>query len=180
MVLGGGAGKLKGGRHVKFTDKPSMANLLMTLMDKMDVLVERIGGSTGKVQLDTLSLCRHRCAARRRAGLRAGSTVGRRIDASALGGLSRRPREDRPVASCGANVNATNDLGATPLWAASINGNVALIKRLLDAGANPNTALVSGETPLMVAARSGKAAAVQALLDKAQTRTRKGRADRRR
>ena len=56
LVLGGGAGKLKGGRHVKFTDKPSMANLLMTLADKMDVPVERIGGSTGKVQLDTLSL----------------------------------------------------------------------------------------------------------------------------
>ena len=56
LVLGGGAGKLKGGRHLKYTDKPSMANLLMTLMDKMDVPVERIGGSTGKVQLDTLSL----------------------------------------------------------------------------------------------------------------------------
>jgi hypothetical protein len=56
LVLGGGAGKLKGGRHIKFTDKPSMAILLMTLMDKMDVPVERIGGSTGKVQLDTLSL----------------------------------------------------------------------------------------------------------------------------
>ena len=26
-----------------------MANLLVTLMDKMDVPVERIGGSTGKV-----------------------------------------------------------------------------------------------------------------------------------
>ena len=48
MVLGGGAGKLKGGRHVKFTDKPSMANLLMTLMDKMDVLVERIGGAPAR------------------------------------------------------------------------------------------------------------------------------------
>ena len=53
-MLGGGAGKLKGGRHLTYTDKPSMANLLMTLMDKMDVPVERIGGSTGKVQLDTL------------------------------------------------------------------------------------------------------------------------------
>ncbi|HET9468972.1 MAG TPA: DUF1552 domain-containing protein [Vicinamibacterales bacterium] len=56
LVVGGGAGKLKGGRHLTYTDKPSMANLLMTLMDKMDVPVERIGGSTGKLQLDTLSL----------------------------------------------------------------------------------------------------------------------------
>jgi hypothetical protein len=47
---------LKGGRHIKFTDRPSMANLLVTLMDKMEVPVERVGGSTGKVELDTLSL----------------------------------------------------------------------------------------------------------------------------
>ena len=56
IVFGGGAGTLKGGRHLTYTDKPSMANLLMTLMDKMGVPVDRIGGSTGKVQLDTLSL----------------------------------------------------------------------------------------------------------------------------
>jgi len=56
LVLGGGGGKLKGGRHIKFTDRPSMANLLVTLMDKMEVPVERVGGSTGKVELDTLSL----------------------------------------------------------------------------------------------------------------------------
>ena len=56
LVMGGGAGTLKGGRHLTYTDKPSMANLLMTLMDKMGVPVERIGGSTGKVQLDTLAL----------------------------------------------------------------------------------------------------------------------------
>jgi hypothetical protein len=56
LVLGGGGGRLKGGRHIKFTDRPSMANLLVTLMDKMDVPVERVGGSTGKVELDTLSL----------------------------------------------------------------------------------------------------------------------------
>ena len=35
-------------------DKPSMANLLVTMMDKFDVPVEKIGGSTGKL-LDTLS-----------------------------------------------------------------------------------------------------------------------------
>jgi hypothetical protein len=55
LVVGGGAGRLKGGRHIKYADKPSIANLLVTLMDKMDVPVERIGGSTGKLPLDTLS-----------------------------------------------------------------------------------------------------------------------------
>src|SRR5215831_474128 len=55
LVVGGGAGRLKGGRHLKFSDKPTMANLLVTLMDKLDVPVERLGGSTGKLPLDTLS-----------------------------------------------------------------------------------------------------------------------------
>ena len=56
LVVGGGAGRLKGGRHLTYADKPSMANLLVTLMDKLDVPVERIGGSTGKLPIDTLSL----------------------------------------------------------------------------------------------------------------------------
>jgi len=55
LLLGGGAGKLKGGRHIKYSDRPSMANLLVTLMEKLDAPVERIGGSTGKLPLDTLS-----------------------------------------------------------------------------------------------------------------------------
>ena len=53
--MGGGAGTLKGGRHLTYSDKPTMANLLVTLMDKMDVPVEHVGGSTGKLPLDTLS-----------------------------------------------------------------------------------------------------------------------------
>src|SRR5688572_1880111 len=56
LLMGGGAGRLKGGRHLAYTDKPSMANLLVTLMDKMDVPVERLGGSTGKLPLDTVSM----------------------------------------------------------------------------------------------------------------------------
>jgi len=55
MVVGGGAGTLKGGRHLTYADKPSIANLLVTLMDKLDVPVERLGGSTGKLPIDTLS-----------------------------------------------------------------------------------------------------------------------------
>src|SRR5215470_14946648 len=56
LVIGGGAGTLRGGRHLAYTDKPTMANLLVTLMDKMGVPVEKVGGSTGKLPLDTVSL----------------------------------------------------------------------------------------------------------------------------
>jgi len=55
LVMGGGSGTLKGGRHLAYTDKPTMANLLVTLVDKMGLPVEKIGGSTGKLPLDTLS-----------------------------------------------------------------------------------------------------------------------------
>jgi hypothetical protein len=55
MLVGGGSGRLKGGRHLKYTDKPMMANLLVTLMDKMEVPVDHVGGSTGKLAIDTLS-----------------------------------------------------------------------------------------------------------------------------
>jgi len=55
LVMGGGAGTLKGGQHLVYKDQPSMANLLVTLMDKLDVPVEKIGGSTGKLPIDTLS-----------------------------------------------------------------------------------------------------------------------------
>ena len=55
MLVGGGAGTLKGGRHLAYSDKPSIANLLVTLMDKMGVPVDKIGGSTGKLPIDTLS-----------------------------------------------------------------------------------------------------------------------------
>src|SRR5579863_4473722 len=55
MLVGGSAGKIKGGRHLNFANKPSTANLLMTIMDKMDYPVEKVGGSTGKLPIDTLS-----------------------------------------------------------------------------------------------------------------------------
>jgi hypothetical protein len=54
MLVGGGAGTLKGGRHVIYKEKPSNANLLVTLMDKMGVPVEKVGGSNGKLNIDTL------------------------------------------------------------------------------------------------------------------------------
>ena len=55
LLVGGGAGRLAGGRHLTYSDEPPMANLLVTLMDKLGVPVERIGGSTGRLPLDPFS-----------------------------------------------------------------------------------------------------------------------------
>jgi ankyrin repeat protein len=66
----------------------------------------------------------------------------------------------------GANANAANDLGVTPLLVACANASAQMVDRLLAAGADPNTASAAGETPLLVAARAGNAAVVQALVAK--------------
>ena len=55
MLVGGGAGRLNGGRHLEYDDQPTMANLLVTLMDKFDMQIDRIGASTGPLPLSTLS-----------------------------------------------------------------------------------------------------------------------------
>ena len=55
ILVGGGAGTWKGGRHMKYADKPSQANLLLTIMDKFGVPLEKVGGSTGKLLLEPLS-----------------------------------------------------------------------------------------------------------------------------
>jgi hypothetical protein len=55
MLMGGGSGQLKGGRHLKFANAPTQGNLLVAIMDKMGVPVESIGGSTGKLPLDMVA-----------------------------------------------------------------------------------------------------------------------------
>jgi hypothetical protein len=47
LVVGGGAGRLKGGRHLKYADHTPMANLLVTLLDKSGVEVDHLGDATG-------------------------------------------------------------------------------------------------------------------------------------
>jgi hypothetical protein len=46
IVVGGGAGKLTGGQHLKYEDKTPLANLLLTLLDRAGVPVEKVGNST--------------------------------------------------------------------------------------------------------------------------------------
>ena len=54
LLLGGGAGRLKGGRHLRYSDDTTYANLLLTLLDKLDMPLEQLGNSTGKLAIDTL------------------------------------------------------------------------------------------------------------------------------
>ena len=56
LVVGGGAGTLPSGRHLVYPKRPTIADLLVTLTDKIGVPVERIGGSTRRLPLETLSL----------------------------------------------------------------------------------------------------------------------------
>ncbi|MBV8842245.1 MAG: DUF1552 domain-containing protein [Bryobacterales bacterium] len=49
LVLGGGAGSIKGGRHLKYEDHTPMANLLVTLLDKSGVKQETLGDSSGRL-----------------------------------------------------------------------------------------------------------------------------------
>jgi ankyrin repeat protein len=66
----------------------------------------------------------------------------------------------------GAKVSVANREGAMPLLLAAINGNPAMIEKLIKAGADPNAALTKdGDTALMMAARTGKTDAIKVLLD---------------
>ena len=55
ILVGGGAGRLQGGRHLTYHNAPPLPNMLVSLMDKFDLPVERIGSSTGKLPMEALS-----------------------------------------------------------------------------------------------------------------------------
>jgi len=50
LVVGGAAGKMKGGRHLKYPDHTPMTNLLVTMLDKVGVKQEALGDSTGTLE----------------------------------------------------------------------------------------------------------------------------------
>jgi len=49
LVAGGGNGKLKGGRHIRYSERTPMANLHLTLLDKVGVKLDSFGDSAGKI-----------------------------------------------------------------------------------------------------------------------------------
>jgi hypothetical protein len=49
IVAGGAAGRMKGGRHLQYDQPAPLANLHLTLLDRVGVRVERFGDSSGKI-----------------------------------------------------------------------------------------------------------------------------------
>ena len=55
LLLGGCAGQLEGRRHIRYEGDPLMPNLLVTLMGKLGVPVERLGKSDGRLSVVRLT-----------------------------------------------------------------------------------------------------------------------------
>jgi hypothetical protein len=55
IVAGGGAGRLKGGRHIKYAEPTPLANLHLTLLERVGVKMDAFADSKGKVD-ELLSL----------------------------------------------------------------------------------------------------------------------------
>ena len=51
IVAGGGAGNLKGGRHIKYSKDTPLANLHVSLLGQLGVPLEKIGDSGGALSL---------------------------------------------------------------------------------------------------------------------------------
>ena len=49
VVAGGGAGKLKGGRHIKYEEPTPLANLHLTLLDKVGIHLDSFADSKGTI-----------------------------------------------------------------------------------------------------------------------------------
>ncbi len=51
LIAGGGAGQIRGGRHIKYPKDTPLANFQLTLLDKLGIPVENFGDSNGKLDL---------------------------------------------------------------------------------------------------------------------------------
>lgn len=54
MLVGGPNQGIKGGRHLKYNGD-STANMLVAVLDKLGLPVDKVGTSTGKLDIDRLS-----------------------------------------------------------------------------------------------------------------------------
>ena len=55
LLAGGGAGKIKGGRHIRYpSPDTAMTNLYLSMLDMMGIPVDNLGDSTGRLELLSL------------------------------------------------------------------------------------------------------------------------------
>jgi hypothetical protein len=50
VLVGGGAGQIKGGRHLRYAKDTPVTNLFLNMLDKLGVPAESIGDSTGRLE----------------------------------------------------------------------------------------------------------------------------------
>jgi hypothetical protein len=51
LLIGGGLGQLKGGRHLKYPERTPMSNMLLSVMEKSGIHMDKMGDSTGKLEV---------------------------------------------------------------------------------------------------------------------------------
>jgi hypothetical protein len=50
VLIGGAAGRIRGGRHVRYPKDTPVTNLFLNLLDKLDVPTDSLGDSTGRLE----------------------------------------------------------------------------------------------------------------------------------
>ncbi len=48
-IIGGGCGKIRGGQHINFPERTPLANVLLTMLQRAGVKVDKLGDSTGAI-----------------------------------------------------------------------------------------------------------------------------------
>ncbi|MEE8350106.1 MAG: DUF1552 domain-containing protein [Acidobacteriota bacterium] len=51
LLVGGGSGRINGGRHIRYPDDTPTTNLFLTLLDKLGIRLENFGDSNGRLEL---------------------------------------------------------------------------------------------------------------------------------
>jgi uncharacterized protein DUF1552 len=55
LLVGGGAGKIKGGRHLRYPQGTPMTNLYLSMLDMAGIPLDNLGDSSGKLELLSIS-----------------------------------------------------------------------------------------------------------------------------
>ena len=54
LLVGGGGGQIKGGRHIRYPNDTPMVNLHLAVLDKLGLPLDQLGDSTGKLDLPSM------------------------------------------------------------------------------------------------------------------------------